>query len=223
MKQLLIIFLCLLLLIRCDFSSAEDYLHLAESVAEKGNYKEAIKLADKAINKNNKLVKAYLDRSLFYSKLGNDKKSLLDLKKVITIDPKNTLALYNITLLYDKMENYNKVLYFSNKTFETKDKGIGCYIDKNNNAFGNPEKTDVPSHLIYFERAKANYNLSNLKDAKHDFLMCIDDNYKNSECYYWIACIYSELGDSKLACENFNMARLFGNKNAEDKIEKYCE
>lgn len=223
MKQILILFLCLTLLISCDFSSAEDYLHQAERLAENGKYEEAIKLTDKALNKNNKLVEAYIDRALFYSKLGNDKKALVDLKKVIAIDSKNTLALYNITLLYSKVEDYANVLYFSNKTFETKDGGIGCYIDRNNNAFGNSGKIDIPSHLIYFERAKANYNLSKLADARYDFLMCIDDNYKNPECYYWIACIYSKLGNSKLACENFNMARLLGNKNAENKIEKYCE
>jgi tetratricopeptide (TPR) repeat protein len=220
MKQILILFLCLSLLISCDFSSAEDYLHQAERVAENGKYEEAIKLTNKAINKNNKLVEAYIDRALFYSKLGNDKKSLLDLKKVITIDSKNTLALYNITLIYSKIENYPMVLYFSNKTFETKDGGIGCYVDRNNNAFGNSEKIDVPSHLIYFERAKANYNLSKLEDARYDFLMCIDDNYKNSECYYWIGTIYLKAGNSKLARENFNLARLLGNKDAENIIEK---
>ena len=75
------LFLCLFLLISCDFSSAEDYLHQAEGLAENGKYEEVIKLTDKAITKSNKLVEAYIDRALFYSKIGNDKKALLDLKK----------------------------------------------------------------------------------------------------------------------------------------------
>ena len=223
MKQVLILLFCLTFLSSCDFFlTPEDYLHQAERLSESGKYKEAIKLADKAIIKNNKFVEAYINRALYYLKLGNDKKSLLDLKKAITIDPKNTLALYDITMIYSNREDYPMVLYFANKTFESKDVGIGCYIDTNNNAFGNSGKIDIPSHMIYFERAKANYNLSKLKEAGNDFLMCIDDNYKNAECHYWIAFIYLKVGNTKLACENFNTAKLLGDKGAEIEIEKYC-
>lgn len=224
MKNVIIYFFTIILIISCNFITPEEYLHRAESAAEQGKYRDAIKLANKAISMNTKFTDAYINRGIYYSILGDEKKSLNDFKNAASLDSKNTLALYNIALIYNNLKNYTMALEFCNKTFESKGRGIGCYIDTNDNAFGNSGKKDVASHIIYFERAKANYNLSKFQEAKNDFLMCIDDNYKNVECYYWIANAYLKIGNVKLACENFNMAKLLGNRNVqENEIKMYCK
>ncbi len=55
----------------CDFKSAQEYLNEADKLSEQGKCKEAIKLLDKAIEKEPKYIGAYINR-------GSDKSSLKD-------------------------------------------------------------------------------------------------------------------------------------------------
>lgn len=221
MRQFLILLIFLISLIACDFKSAKDYFDDAGKLSGQEKYKEAILLLDKAIEKDNKFLGAYINRGADKSALGEYKLAIDDYKKVLEIDPKNTLALYNIGNNYKRLKDYKTAIDYYNKAFDTKG-GQRIYLDLTPNEFINND-FDVPGHEIHFERGIAHYYMDNLQKAANDFNASINKNYMAAECHCWLGYIYQSSGQIDVACKNFRRAQELGDKDAAEELEKYCK
>ena len=221
-KQLSFILILVVFFAACDFKTAEYYLSAAESLSDKGEYLEANKLLDKAIEKNNQYWGAYINRGANKSLLNDFEGAIEDYQIVLKSDKKNTLALFNIANNYKRLEEYQKAVDYYNEAFNSKG-GQELYINYHQNDFLNLYESDVPGHEINYERGIAYYYLGNLEEAFNDFSSSISKNYLPEECYYWIGFIYVTTGQLDLACENFTLSKQFGNKDAESALKKYCK
>ncbi len=221
MRRILIILIFLTSIIACDFKSANDYFADAEKLSGQEKYKEAILLLDKAIEKNNKFLGAYINRGADKSALGDYKSAIEDYNKVLQIDPKNTLALYNIGNNYKRLKEYVTAIEYYNKAFDTKG-GQQIYLDLTPNDFVDQSEFDVPGYQIHYERAIAYYRIDSLKNAFTDFKASLNKNYLTSDCYYWIGLIYISTGQTDLACENLRKSKSLGDTDAEKELKKYC-
>ena len=133
-------------------NSAKDYFADAERLEEQRKYKEAVQLLDKAISKDQNFLGAYINRGGDKSALGDFKGAIEDYMKVVTLDPKNTLALFNIGNNFKRLDDHQSAVIYYNKAFATKG-GEGIYIDFEPNNVVDLDKFDVPGHEISYERA----------------------------------------------------------------------
>lgn len=222
LTKLLFTFLILIVhLTSCDFKSAEQYLIEAESLSDEGKYLEANLLLDKAIEKDNKYLGAYINRGANKAALDSFEAAIADYKMVLELDSNNTLALFNTANNYKRLEEYDSAISFYNKAFESKG-GQKLYLDIAPNNFMNIGEFDVLGYAIHFERGIANYYAGNINKAFTDFNISIENNYMTAECYYWIGYIYVSIGEIDLACENFSKSKQLGDLNAEFALKEYC-
>jgi tetratricopeptide (TPR) repeat protein len=211
----------LLFLTSCDMKSAKEYLVDAEGLEMQREYMEAIQLLDKAISKDQNFLGAYINRGADKSALGDFKGAIEDYMKVVTLDPKNTLALFNIGNNYKRLDDHQSAVIYYNKAFATKG-GEGIYVDFTPNPFVDLDKFDVPGHEISYERAIAFYQLDSLNRAFSDFQHSISKDFMTADCYQRIGYIYVSRGQKEKACEYFQKAIDLGNKDAESDKAKYC-
>lgn len=208
--------------ISCNLKSSEQYFIEAEDLAALGYYKEANHLLDKAIKKNNRFLEAYISRGANKAELKSFQEAIKDYEKVLTLDPQNTLALFNIANNYKRLERYDVAIRFYNKAFDSKG-GEKMYLDHYLNHFINSEDFDVPGYIIHFERGIAHYYKGNIEKAFSDFNISIKNDYKIGECYYWIGYIHISKGEMKLACESLNKAMQMGDQDAQLALNRYCK
>lgn len=220
--QKILLFLAIGLLIGCDTKSAEDYLIAAEKLEAEQRYSEAIQLLDKAIEMDDKLIDAYLNRGVNNSFLGNYKIAIEDYNRVLALQPNNTMALFNSANNYKNLKDYKTALTFYNKAFDSKG-GDKFYTDLVKNEVADVGYAyDVKGKVIHFERAETFYNLDSLNQSHNDFQACIKQGYKTAESYYWIGYIYADMNNPTLACENFLKAQQNGYKENTAHIKDYC-
>jgi tetratricopeptide (TPR) repeat protein len=230
MKKTLLISLLITILSSCVLKTAEQYQSEAQILFEKKDYKGAINLLNKAIIKDDKYIGAYIDRGANKSALDDDLGAIEDFKKILLIDPDNTLALFNIGKMYCNLKEYKLSIEFYNKAFDTKGKAIDTngntiYSDLVDNKFVDlGYKYDVKGGDIFYERGIAYYNFNDLKNSFNDFKSCIQQNYNVKESYYWIGCIYLDVKKNDKACECFYKAKENGDNEVEfNEIQKYCK
>lgn len=223
MTRLILFIIVSLTFSSCDLKSAKDYFAEAEKLEEKQQYKEAISLLDKAILKDRNFLGAYINRGADKSELGDFNGAISDYKLVTILDPKNTLAYFNIGNNLKRLGDSKSAVYFYNKAFATKGGGDGLYIDFHPNAFVDLSSFDVPGHEIYYERGIALYQIDSLQKSLSDFQNCISKNYMTAESNYWIGNIFIAKGNKEKACEYFRKAKSLGDKDAENSVQKYCD
>ena len=201
---------------------AEDYFNEAEKLADKGEYKEAILLLDKAIEKDSKFLGAYINRGADKTALNDYQGAIKDYEKVLEIDSNNTLALFNIGNNYKRLENYSTAVDYYTKAFETKG-GQPIYIDYSPNEFVDFSAFDVPGHEIAYERGLAYYELDSLQLSINDMLICIQKNYMVKESHYMIGANYFKVGIMERACKEFGKAAQMGDKDAQNILKEHCK
>ncbi len=221
MRQFSILLIFFISFIACDFKSSNDYFTDAEKLSGQEKYKEAIILLDKAIEKDNKFLGAYINRGADKSALGDYKSAIEDYKNALEIDPENTLAFYNIGNNYKRLKDYRTAIENYNNAFDTKG-GQKIYLDLIPNEFINSDY-DVYGHQIHFERGIAYYYIDSLQKAVNDFRFSINKNYMTAECYCWLGYIYQSSGQKDVACKNFKRAKELGDKDAAEELKKYCK
>ena len=221
MRQLIIVLIFFVFLTGCGFKSAKSYFTEAENLSEQGKYDEAILLLDKAIEKDQKFLGACINRGADKAALGDYQGAIEDYLRVLQIDPKNTLALFNIGNNYKRLEDFNKTVEYYNQAFDTKG-GQLIYIDYTPNNVIDLSEFDVEGHEINYERGIAYYNIDSLERAFTDFNASIKSNYMPAESYWWLGYIYISRGQTDFACENFKKSKQLGDKDAEQELTKYC-
>jgi len=221
MRHFYIFFICFFI-IGCDFKTAYDYFIEAEKLEDREQYKEAILLLDKAIQKDEKLLGAYINRGADKSALGNYEEAIIDYKKALSIDIDNTMALVNIGNNYKRLKDYYQAIDYYNQAFETKGGQI-LYLDLEQNNILPNSNYDVPGYEIHYERAVAYYYIDSIMRSYYDFSAALKNNYLPANCYYWFGLIYLSTGQKDFACESFTKSKQLGNQDAIEKIQLHCK
>ncbi len=220
MKKLTLILL--LLITSCDLKSSKEYLKEAWALEDKQQYTAAIKLLNKAIDKDSKFKEAYLSRGADKAVLKDYKGAISDYNNALKIDPKNTLALFNLGNNYKRLnENAEAIIYY-NKAFESKG-GDMAFIDLAPNGVTNESNFDVPGQEIFYQRAFAYLGIDSLKKSFNDFHKCVNFGYKIVDSYYWMGAIAKAYKNKDVACKCFLKSAQLGNSNAALEQKSYCD
>lgn len=218
-----ILFFLLFAVTSCDMKSSEDYHHEANKFEQQENYKEAIKLLNKAIEKDPANIKALLDRAVDKSMLKQYNGAIADYTKVLTIDPKNCLAMLNRGKNKNRLHIYKEAIEDYNNVLQLKG-GENLVITKVENSFvDNGFEFDVEIEEVKFERGIAYYNSNKFKAAFEDFDFCIQRNYLLADCYYWRGLIYMAFKMKNEGCSDFRKSAELGDPDAPALLEEYCK
>lgn len=207
----------------CDMKSSEDYHHEANKFEKQENYKGAIKLLNKSIEKDPANIKALLDRAVDKSMLEQYNGAIADYTKVLTIDPKNCLAMLNRGKNKNRLHKYKEAIEDYNNVLQFKG-GEKLVITKVENSFvDNGFEFDVEIEEVKLERGIAYYNLNQFKSAFEDFNFCIQRNYLLADCYYWRGLIYRAFKMNNEGCSDFRKSAELGDPDARALLEEYCK
>ncbi len=211
----------------CDLRSANDYYKSATVNFNNKNYREALNLYNKAISKDNKLLKAYLDKGLCYEALNKIDSAILDYNKILNIDQKNVSALYYIGICKAKQDKNADAHFYFTKALETKgfsdsSTNVQVVMNMNKNFIwaDEMESYDVPDYEIFYDRGLTNYNLNKIKSAYFDFNRCIESNYNLKESYYMIGLCWLAANNKIKACESLKLATYYKDSLA---LDVWCE
>jgi len=220
MKKLTLILL--ILITGCDLKSPKEYLKEGWDLEDKQQYKAAIKLLDKAIDKDPKFKEAYLSRGADKVAIKDYEGAISDYANVLKLDSKNTLALFNTGNNFKRLNQNSKAVAYYNKALASKG-GEVIMFDSTPNAFTNESDFDVKGSEIFYQRALAYLGIDSLKKSFNDFHNCVNLGYKVDESYYWMGTIARAYKNKEVACKCFMKSEQLGNKNAAIERENYCD
>ena len=226
-----LLIIAIVLLSSCESKSANDYLQDSKSVSQKGNYKEAIRFLDKAINKNPKLKEAYIQRGLSHEYLKMDDSAINDYNKLLLFDSQNTTALYYIGLCKYRQNLYGEAIEYYNKTLITKGfnpedtspKGQFVLNFNKNGILGEEAKFDIASYEIFYERGLAYYQNGQIQQSYFDFENCISQGYNVGESHYMIGLCWLTANKKEKACEAFRKSSFYGSSLAKKQFSEVCK
>ncbi len=193
----------------------------AWDLEDKQKYNEAITVLNETIESYPKLIDAYLSRGADKSAINDYKGAIVDYSKVVELDPKNTLALFNIGNNYKRLNANLKAISYYNKAFVTKG-GEQIYFDMVPNNLVSSSNFDIEGYAIFYERGLAYYRIDSLRKAFNDFHNCIGSNYKVKESYYFLGTIYEAYRNKSSACKCFLKSSQLGDQQASLEFKKYC-
>ena len=230
-RSIITIFATVSFLTSCGLKSADTYLKESRVVAEKGDYKSAIALLDKAILKDPKLKEAYIQRGLCYEYLNQDEKAISNYNALLSFDPNNTTAFYYIGLCKYTQKKYQEAIEFYNNALITK--GVSnpsdtsspqLVLDLNKNGIlGDQAAFDVASYEIYYDRGLAYYLTGQIKRAYYDFENCINQKYNLGASNYMVGLCWLTANKKDKACEAFKQGSFYGDSLSKTQILKECK
>jgi len=219
-RKTLILITSILLLSSCG-KSVEELILEAEKYDEIGQYEKGIEILNKAIEKEPKHLGAYINRGAYKSSLKRFDSAVSDYQKVLELDPKNTLATYNIGNSYRQSGNLKKAKEFYNLALNTKG-GEFVTFDYEPNSIIEKSLYDVPSGEIYYNRGIVYYDLLDYENAYTDFNNSLKQNYKPADSHYMIGVCLFMTGNTELACEEYKKAIALGDNMAKSEFKKHC-
>lgn len=152
-----------------------------------------------AIDRNNDLAEAYVNRGVLWFEEQKYQKALADFDSAANILANDAGVFLNRGLTYEKLGHYQLAL----KDFEEALK------------FG------ADASLVYGYKANALYHLRNYEDAEAFYTLAINLNEKASFYFNRGICRY-HLQNNEGACGDFNLASQMGLEIAKKALKKYC-
>jgi tetratricopeptide (TPR) repeat protein len=213
-------------------TSASDYLQEANIAIEKGDYRKAINLLDKALSKKNYLKEAYTEKAHCYTKLNLKDSAIIVYNQLIVFDPTNTLALYNIGLCKYQQEKFDEAIsYFDNAmTTEgynpndsSRSRFVLEYTQFGKELLSKEDKFEVPFSDLFYMSGLAHYSIGQLKKAYDYFMNCISRKAYLGESYYMVGLCWLDSNKKEKACESFTSSSLYGYSLAKEQLEKTCK
>ena len=207
----------------CQNNLKTDKLFLdAKRLDSIGNYYESIKIYDKIINLDNKYLKAYLNRGVDKSILGDWKGAIYDMTQVINLDSDNTLGYYNRAIFYGNINEFQKAILDFKLAIESKG-GELIWMDKEENPnIENGFEYDVKMEEIRLERGITYFYLDSLNNAYKDLSFAISKSFNLKDSYYYRGLVLLK-ANKKGACLDLEQSIKFDNKKAKDVMNKYCK
>ncbi len=105
-----------------------DYTKRGTMYSKKGNYQEAIKSYDKAIEVNPSYPVAYYNRSVAYTKTGQYERAINDCNKVLQLDPQHANSFYTRGVSYWHLGSKNQAIKDMQEAAKLKHKGAQDYL-----------------------------------------------------------------------------------------------
>jgi len=219
-----------ILLYSCN--STSDYLQKANAAIEKENYREAINFLDKALTKKKYLKEAYTEKAHCYTKLNKDDSAIIVYSQLISFDPNNNLALYNIGLCMYRQEKFDEAInYFKrvliikgyNPDDTSKSQFTMEYTEFGKELLGKEDRFEVPFSDLFYMSGLAHYSIGQRKKAYSYFMDCISRKAYVGESYYMIGFCWLESNQKEKACESFKNSSLYGYSLANEELEKNCK
>lgn len=174
--------------------SAEDYLSEGQDLSSAGDFKSALLIFEKAIQKNPFLKDAYIQKGLCHESL-NEHDSAIHVYMTLThLYPDNTAAYYYSGISKYRQEKYDEAISLFNKALETKGgynsadtTSIQALIDLNKDNFESESpEFDIPAREILYDRGMAYFKTGKMKNACCDFANCIIQNYNAAISHHMI-------------------------------------
>lgn len=224
--------LCIIVLLLFSCSSANDYLQKADIAINKGDYREAIVILDKALAKKKYLSEAYTEKGYCYSMLNKDDSALIVYGQLISYSPNNTLALFNSGNCKYRQDKFEEAINFFNRAMITKGYNpndsstvqlVLEYTPTGKDLLGINDKFDVSLAEIYYQAGLAYYEVRQIRKAFGFFSRCISEGFNIGQSHYMIALCWLASNNRKKACQAFKNSVLNGYKDAVDQFDKTCK
>ena len=191
--------------------SADEYLSEGQNLTSAGNFRGALSVFEKAIQKNPFLKDAYIQLGLCHDNLNQHDSAINAYKKLLNLYPDNTAAYYYSGISRYKQKKYDEAIAFFNKAIDTKGgfnsadtTSLQALIDLNKDNFESESaEFDIPTREILFDRAMAYYKTGEMKNACTDFANCVIQNYNTVTSHYMIGLCKPARTNKKHARESF--------------------
>lgn len=140
-------------------------------------------------------------------------------------DTGNVYALYRLGIAYQLDEKNDAAVFAFQKAIKLKSHGgraITDYMQAANN-ITELSKYDVNSAELMYRQGISYYYLRNLQAAYDNFNFCLSNNYLLDKVYLYRGSIYYETNQKKEACNDFSSAQRYGNPEANEYLNRYCQ
>lgn len=214
----LVLALTALFLFLIIFSSTALAANNENALVFQGNYEEAIKVYDKAIENNSQNSEAWYNKGLCLAELGNYEEAIKAFDKAIEITPQNTDALDNKGYYLECLGNYEEAIKAFDKAIEINSQNSYAWCNKGLclGYLGNYEeavKAFDKAIDINSQDSKAWYNkgyslecLGNYEEAIKAFDKAIDINSQYLDAWYNKGYSLECLGNYEEAVKAFDKA-----------------
>jgi tetratricopeptide (TPR) repeat protein len=191
-----------------DYKQSIELFHLSETLEKLADCYHEINKPDEELAVYGKAIDLYPDNIKYYEKRGklffiekNYDSALKDCNAILAIEPKNSAAFYNRTLIYIEMNNFQK----ARENIELANK-YNSITDLNNKIANALEKINT-KESAYYERIGDDYlSQNNFTKAICAFSSAIKITPDNSKLYFKRGHIYNEEGNIMLAKDDFQSA-----------------
>lgn len=231
LKQVFFYFLVFLTVSSCGFKDEEDYYNEALIFQGAGEYDRAIASLDKAIARNPDYMDAYVLRGFCNAALGNIKKSMVEYKKALALEPNNTMTLYNLAINCGHAKEYKEAASYLTKALKS-NYVEECAITTREESLikvvfheEDPDKTgyEIEACKLYFLRGLSYFNSEDYELAIADFNNIARGSSYYTSAFFYLGEIYIKKGDVSKACTYFQKAVDLGNISAQENTIKYCK
>jgi len=130
MKTKLFLIILVIQAISCNSQTYIDYVSLAASEIEKGNYNGAIKYLDLLIEQDKSIINAYALRGYAKGQIQDFKGAINDFEAIIELDPKNSTAYDHRGICKKNLKDYEGALADYNKAIELNNKNGEAYNNR---------------------------------------------------------------------------------------------
>ena len=165
-------------------NKAMSYINRGNSKNELGQFAEAIKDYNKAIELNPNYAAAYSNRGNAKDNLGEPQAAIEDCNKAIELNPNSALAYNNRGNAKNKLGQHQAAIEDYTKAIEL-----------------NPNEATA-----YNNRGNAKYELGELKEAIKDYNKAIELNPNEATAYNNRGSVKNNLGEHQAAIEDYNKA-----------------
>lgn len=160
-----------------------------------------------------------------FAALKDYKSAIKYYNQALSIDPNNTMVLFNLGNNYKQQEEYIEALNYYNKALKQKGNGKVFINLPNTNprSLSSPYNFDIEASAILFQRGITYLCLDSIKSSIEDFDKCIYLHYNLPESHYYLGINFLTIGQDELACVNLRKSYLLGDKEAKEVFEEYCK
>lgn len=173
----------------------------AQLYGKNGDFSQAIKEINAAINENPSNAEAHYQKGTFHLSLKEYEKATLALEQAIKLDPYLIDAYNNLAIIKGQKKDYQGVVDLLDKAVVISDK--------------NPK--------VYFNRAYAKGFLNDFNGAIEDFSMTIKLEPNNGQALVLRGRAYNAIGKKEEACADFAKAKTMGTPGAAESITQLCQ
>lgn len=209
--------------------NALDHYEAALSFEDNGQYEEAIRELDRVIEMDSTFERAYINRAIDNSIIGDLEGAVVDLTTIIELD-ENNIEPYvwraenkrNLWQFESAMDDVEKALALKAPIYDGTNI-IGPKEFDFQKVFPEGDNMNIELEFVMFERAAANYHLGNFKQALSDIKFCEQEQSEPINTHYYKGLILIELNRDDEACRELKKALESGQSFARDAFVEFCE